>query len=411
MRVLWRILGRVLGLFALLQALVIGVLIISHRLRKRRIPEQGFPHLHTPPVQIGATEAQIYTEGTILFNDMLAAIEQAQSSIFLETFILKKDVVGGQFIDALTARARAGVKVYVMLDAVGTTLFGHSPLTEEPSDLPDTFHVLIHYPWRRPWDVIDLHRYALDHRKILVVDNTTGFVGGYNIGTEYRSEWRDTHLRLTGPAARDLGYAFADFWNRNRREQPEIDLPARPWSPVIRVHRNDIVRFSFPIRNVYLEAIEHAQRTIWITNAYFVPDKSLRKALMRAAERGVDVRVLLPWQSNHVVADWLARHFFAECLRSGIRLFGYQGAMIHTKSATMDGIWTTIGTANLDRLSLAGNYEINVEIFDATLAAQMEAIFLHDLTNACEIVLEEWVRRPWYSKFGEGILSPLWPLV
>lgn len=411
MRFLWRILGRVLGLFALLQALVIGVLIISHRLRKRRIPEQGFPHLHTPPVRIGDTEAQIYTEGTILFNDMLAAIEQAQESIFLETFILKKDALGRHFIEVLAARARTGVRVYVIVDAVGTTLLGHSPLTEEPPDLPDTFHVLIYYPWRHPWDVINLYRYALDHRKILVVDNTTGFVGGYNIGTEYRSEWRDTHLRLTGTAARDLGYAFADFWNRNRREQPEIDLPSRPWSPLIRVHRNDIVRFSFPIRNVYLEAIEHAQRNIWITNAYFVPDKSLRKALMRAAERGVDVRVLLPWQSNHVVADWLARHFFAECLRSRIRLFGYQGAMIHTKSATMDGIWTTIGTANLDRLSLAGNYEINVEIFDATLAAQMEAIFLHDLTNACEIVLEEWVRRPWYSKFGEGILSPLWPLV
>src|SRR4029079_19601970 len=127
----------------------------------------------------------------------------------------------------------------------------------------------------------------------------------------------------------------------------------------------------------------------------------------QAAQRGVDVRVLLPWQSNHPTADWLARGYFGTLLRKRVRIFGFQHAMIHAKTATIDGIWSTVGTANLDRLSLTGNYEINAEILDAVFAAEMERVFAVDLTNTCELTLDRWLARPWYAKASELILSPL----
>jgi cardiolipin synthase len=405
---LWKIAVRIGGLFVLLQAIVIGILLLSHRLRKRRVPAEGFPHYDPPPRQIDDTMVRIYTEGTQLYDDMLRAIAEARHTIFFETYIWKSDPLGQRFKDALSERAHAGVQVYIIYDTLANMVV---PRAFKQFAAP--MHVLPYRAWKRPLHALDIRRYGRDHRKTLVVDQEHGFSGGYNIGETYRTEWRDTHLGLRGTAADDLAYAFVDFWNIHRDPDvhPEITLPLRPWSPVIRVHRNDPPRMSFPIRAMYLEAIEHAQKRILLTNAYFVPDEHILDALLRTARRGVEVCILLPWQSNHVVVDWLARHYFEPCLRSGIRLFGYQGGMIHAKTATIDGIWTFIGTANLDRLSLAGNYEINTEIFDPRVAQEMEAIFERDKTNAFELHLHEWTSRPWYARVGEGVLAPLWPLV
>jgi cardiolipin synthase len=260
--------------------------------------------------------------------------------------------------------------------------------------------------------VIDPRRYARDHRKLLIVDERVAFIGGFNIGKLYATEWRDTHLRLRGPAASELAFAFVNFWNANCGQDPELDVPSeRPWPQSITVHRNEPERLLFPIRGMFLDAIDRAQRNIYLTNAYFIPDRAVLQALIAAAQRGVDVRVLLPWQSNHVTADWLARGFFTACLKGGVRLFAYQKAMIHAKTATIDGLWSTIGTANFDRLSLAGNYEVNVEIRDRAIAKEMERIYMVDLSNARELTLAEWERRPWYSRLSEFILSPLWPLL
>ena len=137
-----------------------------------------------------------------------------------------------------------------------------------------------------------------------------------------------------------------------------------------------------------------------------VPDGALLDALRAAAKRGVDVRVLVPWISNHVVVDWLTRGYFTVCLKAGIRVFGYQD-MLHAKTCTIDGQWSTIGTANLDRLSAVGNYEINVEVYSEALARQMEELFKCDMRHAFTLTLEEWLRRPWYTRLGERILAPL----
>jgi cardiolipin synthase len=390
-----------------LQVVTLAVLSVRSRLRKGRVPPEGFPFMHPGEATVDNTTVQIYTEGRRLFEDMLEAIAEARETIFLETFIWKGDVLGEAFKQALIKKAEQGVKVYLIYDT-----FANLVVPRSFFKFPQGVHVLPYRAWRRPWHALDFRRYGRDHRKILVVDGKVGFVGGYNIGELYRTVWRDTHLRLTGPEADDLVHAFVDFWNFHRYPgTPAIEMPNRHWSAALRAYRNDPVRLVFPIRSLYIEAFEQAQRHIYLTQAYFIPDESILRALIRAARRGVDVRVLVPWESNHVIADWLARHHFDRCLRNGVRLFGYQGAMIHAKTCTVDGVWSMIGTANIDRLSLAGNYEINVEIFSAEVAQAMEAVFTCDMTNTRELRLDQWRRRHWLARAGELVLSPLWPFI
>jgi cardiolipin synthase A/B len=143
-----------------------------------------------------------------------------------------------------------------------------------------------------------------------------------------------------------------------------------------------------------------------LTSAYFVPDQAIIRALLNARKRGVEVKILLPWVSNHVVADWLARGYFEALLEAGVRLFGYR-SMLHAKTCTIDGQWSTIGTANLDRLSAVGNYEVNVQIYNPELASQMDALFKRDLEHAREVSWQKWRERPWYARLGERILEPL----
>ena len=241
---------------------------------------------------------------------------------------------------------------------------------------------MLRYPvYGAGWRFFDLRRYGRDHRKILVVDDTVGFVGGYNIGSAYETEWRDTHVQVTGPGVWDLRRAFADFWNLHRRrrigtsERPLLLETASTWEPRIRFQRNVPRLWMFPIRAMYLEAINRASVNIWMTQAYFLPDQDFVDALKDAAKRGVDVRILLPLKSNHIVADWISRGYFSQLLDAGVRILRFKDAMVHAKTATVDGTWTTVGTANIDRLSLTGNYEINVEVIDEDLAQLLEEIW------------------------------------
>jgi cardiolipin synthase len=162
---------------------------------------------------------------------------------------------------------------------------------------------------------------------------------------------------------------------------------------------------------MYLEAINRAQRNVWMTHAYFIPDENFVDALVDASGRGVDVRLLLPAVSNHVIADWLSRGFYGEMLAAGVRIFRFQGAMVHAKTSTIDGRWSTVGTANIDRLSMTGNYEINVEFIDSGFATEMERIFETDLSNCEELTAERWAARGVHRRFTELVLAPLRPLL
>jgi cardiolipin synthase len=401
----WHVLRRMLLTLITAQLAIIGLLIAARKIRGAQRKDVTAPPI-PPPVSINGTVAQIYPDGPTLYRTMLTAMAQARESVYFETFLWTEDSIGWEFKEQLIERARAGVQVYIIYDWLVNIL--RSPAFTHFPELP-TLHALPYRSIRQPRHLFDPRRFGRDHRKILVIDEQTAFVGGFNIGSHY-GQWRDTHVCLQGTAAADLAYTFADLWNRECGPESTIRLPTRAWIPDIRVHLNDRLRLTMPIYGVYLDAIERAQRRILITQAYFVPDRLILQALIRAAERGVDVQILLPWHSNHPTADWLSRSRFGPLLHSGARIFGYMGPVLHAKTATIDGIWTMIGTANLDRLSLAGNNEINVEVFSADLARQMEAIFAHDLATACEVRRDAWDARPWYQRAAETILAPLWPL-
>jgi cardiolipin synthase A/B len=383
----------------------------SYRRRGKR-RAVSFPTDPPATVPVGDGEVTTYTFGNDLFDDMLVAIHGARRQILFETYIWKGDQVGQRFKTALEAAAERGVEVYCIYDS-----FANLVVSPRFKRFPPSVKVL-HYPvYAAGWRPFDLRRYGRDHRKILVVDDAVGFVGGYNIGDAYATEWRDTHVRITGPGVWDLKRAFADFWNLNRRrrvrasERPLLLETASTWEPTIRIHRNVPRLWMFPIRSMYLEAFARASRNIWMTTAYFLPDQDFVDALAQAAERGVDVRLLIPAKSNHVVADWISRGYFSQLLRSGVRILRYRDAMMHAKTATIDGRWSTVGTANVDRLSLQGNFEINVEIIDPRLASALEDVFRLDESNSLELTRAEWEARDIYRRFTEFVLNPLRPLL
>jgi cardiolipin synthase len=392
--------------------LAIGMTLVDSYRRRGKHRSVAFPTELPSTVSVADGEVTTYTFGSDLYADMLAAIDGAERQVLLETYIWKGDDVGQQFKTALEQAADRGVEVYVIVDS-----FANLVVSPRFKRFSPQVKVLRYPVYAAGWRPFDLRRYGRDHRKILVVDDTVGFVGGYNLGSAYATEWRDTHVRITGPGVWDLKRAFADFWNLNRRrrfgssERPLLIEAASAWEPKIRFHRNVPRLWMFPIRAMYLEAITRASHNIWLTTAYFLPDQDFVDALTAAARRGVDVRLLIPAKSNHVVADWISRGYFSQLLNAGVRLLRYREAMVHAKTATIDGTWSTVGTANIDRLSLTGNYEINVEIIDPGLAAALEQVFAVDESNCLELTSAEWEARDIYRRFTEYVLNPLRPLL
>ena len=406
---LWQLAFRLIFITLCAQLITVAIITISYKRRRKEMDQGGYEHIDLPELPLEDGTIQLYMEGVSLYADMEESIDSAESTIFFETFIWKNDVAGQRLRDLFVKKAREGVNVCLVYDLIGNGVLGGSRITF-PTDIP-TLRVSRYFAFKRWYHFLMPSRYNVTHRKLLVVDDRCAFVGGYNIGEEYRTEWRDTHIRVTGPSVRRYSHAFIDFWNHYAARHDDMSYPQSQWSNIMDVYRNDPKRRNFPIRSMYLQAIERAHDHIYITNAYFVPDPTFREALIDAAARGVDVQVILPWESNHLVVDWVARHYFDSYLKAGIKLFGYEAAMIHTKTVTIDGRWSMIGTANLDRLSLWLNHEINAEIFDEGVAAQMEQIFACDLAQTRSITYEDWAKRPHRQRLGEQILAPLWPFV
>ena len=395
----------VLAVLAVQGVTLAALAVVDYRRKRHRVPAR-FPRIPPRSVTAGGSEVTVYTYGEDLYADMLDAIRQAKSRIFFETFIWKGDAVGQAFKTALIEAADRGVKVYVVYDEFANLVVPQS-FFALPTNIAVRAHPVITSGLRFP------RNSGRDHRKLLVVDDLVAFVGGYNIGSLYATDWRDTHARLTGDIVWDVQNAFIDYWNlfTGRRRAALPDFGTRSWQPNIRIHRNIPRNMVYPIRGMYLEAFDRAAHHIYLTHAYLIPDQDMLDALVHAAGRGVDVRIIVPAESNHIVADWLSRGYYGHLLRHGVRLFLYQGAMVHAKTATIDGQWSTIGTANIDRISLLGNYEINLEVFNADVARQMEEIFRMDSTNTMELTLATWQRRHAMVKFSEKVLTPLRPLL
>ena len=401
---------RVALALAAAQAVIVGILVAMDELRKRReVPKEGFPWADQPEIELetGDDRLKIYPYGVRLYEDMLEEIRRAQEKIFLGTFIWKGDEIGRRFVEALASRAREGVEVYVIFDGLANVVVPPSF-----KRFPEEIHTLHFRPLWGPEKLANPRNVFRYHRHLMAVDGRVAFLGGYNIGALYSDGWRDTHVRVRGLGAREVENDFVDFWNAHRTpDLPELGFGGqRSWNPAAVFHRNDPYLRIFPIRAMYIEAIDRANEHIYLTHAYFVPDRALRTGLIEAAKRGVDVQLLLPEHSNHVTADWLGRRHYRQLLEAGVRIFRYRHIMIHSKTATVDGLWSTIGSANIDRLSLLGNYEINLEVYSRRFAAQMERMFELDKTNATELTLEEWERRSLPAKIAERTLATLSPL-
>src|SRR5947209_5645636 len=238
-----RLLLQAAGIMFGLQAVIVVVLQVVSARRKRHQPQGRFPHKYLEIVQVGKNKVELFDYGRELYDAMLAAIDAAQESIYLETYIWKGDAVGQAFKDHLARKAAEGVDVYVIFDT-----FANLVVPRKFKVFPSDINVLPYYAIRSPLHLFDPRRYALDHRKLLVVDGSTGFIGGYNLGTLYATRWRDTHLRIQGQAAAELAQSFVDFWNLHTPDSRHITRHyPRRFDPLITIRETNAMRLTFPI--------------------------------------------------------------------------------------------------------------------------------------------------------------------
>ena len=331
---------------------------------------------------------------------MLAAIAQARRTVCMETYILRSDRTGTMFANALAERARDGVEVNLLYDAWGSSV-SNAMLVRLHRDGVRTlaFHPL-KFAGKRREIVARLTR--RDHKKTLTIDSGVGFTGGLNIADDYAAvedggaDFRDTHLRLEGPAAAELEYFFLKTWRRGGGA--EIDSrryggDGRRPDPHVQVVTSDERRRRSSIRREYLGAIRGARERILITNPYFLPTIRILHEFGEAAKRGVDVRIMVAGTTDVRAVLYASRSIYEVLLKAGVRMFEWRGRVLHAKTATIDGHWSTVGSSNLDYQSLRQNLEINAIVEGRELAEALERMFEDDLTHCLEINPERWMRR------------------
>jgi len=352
-------------------------------------------------VMVGDERVALLRDGEQAYPAMLAAVAEARRTICFETYILRDDATGQRFLDALVERAHAGVLVLLMFDAWGSRV---SDATLER--LREAGIVVRPFrPWRFTGSLlrsIAQHR-RRNHRKSLVIDGAVAFTGGMNIADDYApvedggAGWRDTHLRIVGPSAERLEALFLETWRRNRgpRVAPErFALRGEPAAAGLRIVGNGFVRDKKQVRAAYLEAFRRATERIFVTNAYFLPPAGVVRELVAAARRGVRVAVVLAATTDVKLVLHAARGLYPKLLRGGIELYEWTDArVLHAKTAVVDGRWTTVGSTNLDPLSLMRNLEVNAIVEDATFGAAAERLFLEDLGGCRRITFDELRRH------------------
>ena len=354
---------------------------------------------------VSGNRVTLLHDGKQAFPAMLEAIAEAKREILLEMYWFASDTVGQQFADALVSRAATGVKVRVIYDAVGSIQSDgrmFSRLRDAGCEVEQYNPIA---PWRARFRIgVVNHR---DHRKLLIVDRQVGFTGGVNLGDEWAPQsaggagWRDDTIRIQGPAVEQMCDIFDYGWLRIVEPQTVAKPRFRP--PVdtgdgrdsrVRVLANHYSRERRAIRQAYLRRIESAQRSVCITNSYFVPDGQIRRVLRRAVSRGAEVRVIVPGESDVLAVRHAARKLYGRLLEAGIQLYEWQGSILHSKTAIIDGRWCTVGTYNLDSRSLRFNLEVVAAVEDAAVAGAMEDRFNEDLEHTTPVSYEEWRRRP-----------------
>ena len=343
---------------------------------------------------ICGNELRLQFEGSNTFAGWLEAIESAQKFVYFENYLLRDDEVGRAFRDALIRKARQGVPVHLIHDWLGcwaTPAAYWRPLVKAG------VHVrAFNKPALRLGDPFGVLQ--RDHRKLVVVDGEIAHVGGMCVGVEWagtRSEapWRDTGVEIRGPAARAAALAFERVWSQI--DEPLSlagKLPVAPeegGTPVWLIEGEPGRARVY--RTLHLAA-SRATDSIWITDAYFVAPRPLSEALAAAAQQGVDVRILVPAHNNWPIVGTMSRGGYRPLLNAGVRIFEWQGPMMHAKTSVVDGVWCRVGSSNLNTASLMGNWELDVGILDVGFGRQLQGLFLADLASSTEIVLPG--RRP-----------------
>jgi len=357
----------------------------------------------------------LLADGQAAYAAMFKAMQSARDHINLETFIIDDDDVGREFSDLMLKKQEEGVQVNLIYDSVGSFTNPASFFQR----LRDGGVQVVEFnpvnPFKAQGEWLLAHP---DHRKILIVDGKIAITGGINISSVYSSRpsgrdedeatplpWRDTDVQIEGPAVAEFQKLFLDTWSK--QDGPERS--GRNYYPKLKEEGNALVRVvgSTPGSDnritfiVYVAAITFAENSIHLTNAYFIPDDQILKAFKDAAGRGVDVKIILPGATDSTLALYAAQYNYSELLKSGVKIYERRNALLHAKTAVIDGVWSTVGSTNLDYWSLLSDDEVNAVILSREFAAEMEKSFAKDLVESHEIKWEQWKERPLISKMRE----------
>lgn len=347
---------------------------------------------------------QTLLNGDGFFPPMLKAIREAKKTITLETYIWTTGKISNEFIDAITERARAGVKVHIILDGMGTLKFKD----EDRKRLTDSGAKVVTYG-REHWYQIKPNINHRTHRKLLIVDGKIGFTGGMCVDDKWlgnadsREVWRDTQVRVEGPAVRQMQAVFSSNWLQTSGElllgtdyYPEFEREGRTTAMCFKSGPGEGAESA---RISYLLGIASARKSIDIEHAYFVPDDLAIKMLLEARQRGVKIRAIIPEKNDSRFGRAASRSRWGELLAAGVEFYQYQPAMLHAKTMTVDDTFVTVGSVNFDNRSFSINDEVALNVLDSDVAREHHQIFENDLKHSKPLTREEFESRPTYQKW------------
>ena len=374
---------------------------------------------------VAGNQLTILNDGPSTFEAFAETVGKAKHHVHLETFLFADDALGQSFAALLVAKRQQGVEVRVLYDGIGS-------LAAAPEFFQSLRQAGVEVVSFRPAsglsDAVTGQVNHRDHRKLLVVDGSVAFVGGINISGTYNQDssswsgqeaaltggWRDVQIRMEGPVVLQYQALFLSAWVRSGGA---VDASSTAYYPKLSIRGRSLVaalaseygeQSEAAIHAAYLAAIHNAKQRVWITQAYFAPDKSLLGALIAAARRGVDIRILLPGFSDSSTVLYASRSVYDRLLESGVKIFEFEAGFVHAKTVTVDGALSFVGSANMDFRSLLHNNEIAAVIVDAVVAAQMEATYRSDLANSREIQLAEWRKRSLRQRAMERAATLMW---
>ncbi|WP_079474977.1 cardiolipin synthase [Marinococcus halophilus] len=364
-------------------------------------------------------DVRVYTDGHEKFDNLIKDIEKARDHIHLQYYILRSDNLGRRVIEALRKKAEEGVVVRLLYDDMGSRKMRKKELSGLEAAGGE---VAVFFPKRLP--IINLRLNYRNHRKIVVIDGKTSYVGGFNIGDEYLGlskkfgYWRDTHLRLEGQSVKTAQTRFILDWNQANSRNPvhyeERYFPtlAEPGECSMQIVSSGPDSEWEQIKNGYIKMINSAKHSVYIQTPYFIPDESLMDAIRIASLSGVDVRIMIPSMPDHPFVYWATYSHIGIVLRAGARVYIYNNGFIHAKTIMVDDEISSVGTANIDVRSFRLNFEVNAFIYHAQTTKQLTDTFLYDMdTHSSELTLEAYRQRSLWIRIKEAVSHLLSPIL